>query len=122
MEKTNKILNYHIGRDCAGIVMSMVFAKCCRCKKLEYDYYCIENFEGKFVCGECYIKYEYYDCIRCNKVYSADLFNWCSRCFDNCYMFCPIHLKDKYKIFVFKDIYCILALINEDELYDNTYY
>ncbi len=127
--ETEKLLNDLIGVDCASIVMKLTFARCSICKAFEYEVFCLESYDNTYVCGGCYIEDDFYDCRHCGKIYPVKLFNFCSRCLGNCFMYCPIHLKSRYKITNVGDIEVIMDIVDDiinvidiDTVFNNRYY
>lgn len=105
IEEIENMLKDKIGKDCTGIIMKMLFAKCYVCRYLEYTEFSIELYNKKWICLDCYNHKFYRNCKKCEKLFAKSEFNWCITCIGNCKLFCPIHLKDEYKLFFEYPIY-----------------
>ena len=129
MDETEEIITDLIGADCCSIVIKMLYPKCFVCKKFEYEEFSLELYDDTWICGGCYLEEEYYTCNKCKKIYPTTIFNWCSLCFNNCSLYCPKHLSDKYKVIYDGDVDIImdvldgiLDLIADNTTFDNRYY
>ena len=129
MEQIEEILKDVVGNDVTTIIMPMLYPRCYLCNNLEYINFCLDLYDHSWVCGRCYIENEFHTCQKCKRLYPFRIFNWCSICLDNCSLYCPKHLKDKYKIIYDKDIRIIMDvlddiidIIGEDTTFDNRYY
>lgn len=126
--KIEKILEEYVCKDVSGLIMDFALPKCKICKEHEYEDFCLETYDSKYICGLCYIKEDYYTCYKCYGVYRKNTFNFCLRCIDNCRMFCPRHLKNRYKV-EYHDIDIMMDIVDNifeiletDTTFNNRYY
>ena len=129
MEETQEIIIELVGNDVSTIIMPLLYPRCFKCKKLEYEEFSLDTYDDKWICGKCYMEDDYHTCNKCKKIFPANLFNWCSLCFDNCSLYCPKHLKDKFKVPYIDDVNLIMDILDDiidviadDTIFDNRYY
>ena len=96
--KSQKIIDWYLGKDVGSIIHKFLWVKCYMCKK-SYDVdFGVELYNDKFICDGCITDSMVIlmNCSKCGGTYIKSEAINCKLCSTNCLIYCNKCLYPKY--------------------------